>query len=70
LRTTVVFADGLERLFSVHSFPTVIVIDREGKTAFRSDGFSPDNFEQELTAAIRGELSHAASPTAAANSKP
>src|SRR5947207_509901 len=31
--TEVVFADGLDRLFSVNSFPTVIVIDRQGKLA-------------------------------------
>jgi thiol-disulfide isomerase/thioredoxin len=52
LRTTVVFADGLERLFSVNAFPTVIVIDRQGKIAYRSDGFDPDAFEQDLAAAV------------------
>ena len=51
--TAVVFADGLDRLFGVNSFPTVIVIDRDGKIAYRANGFSPDTFEQELTAAIR-----------------
>jgi len=56
LRTTVVFADGLDRLFSVNAFPTVIVIGRDGKTAFRSAGFAPENFEQDLAAAVRREL--------------
>src|SRR5215467_5276766 len=51
--TEVVFADGLDRLFSVNSFPTVIVIDREGKIAFRSNGFQPDTFERDLSAAVR-----------------
>jgi len=51
--TAVVFADGLDRLFGVDSFPTVVVIDREGKIAYRANGFSPDTFEQELTAAVR-----------------
>src|SRR5215472_352293 len=46
LTTEVVFADGLDRLYSVDSFPTVIVIDREGKIAFRSNGFQPDTFER------------------------
>jgi thiol-disulfide isomerase/thioredoxin len=55
-RTTVVFADGLERLFSVNAFPTVIVIDRQGKIAYRSDGFDPNTFEQELTAGVRRVL--------------
>jgi thiol-disulfide isomerase/thioredoxin len=54
--TAVVFADGLERLFAVHSFPTVLVIDREGKIAYRSEGFGPDTFEQELTSAVRRVL--------------
>jgi len=51
--TAVVFADGLDRLFGVNSFPTVVVIDRDGKIAYRANGFSPDTFEQELTAAVR-----------------
>ncbi len=53
LHTAVVFADGLDRLFGVNSFPTVVVIDRDGKIAYRANGFSPDAFEQELTAAVR-----------------
>jgi thiol-disulfide isomerase/thioredoxin len=61
-RTTVVFADGLERLFAVNSFPTVILIDRDGKTAFRSDGFEPVAFEQDLTAAVRRALGAANAP--------
>jgi thiol-disulfide isomerase/thioredoxin len=54
--TAVVFADGLDRLFAVSSFPTVVIIDRDGKIAYRSEGFSPDNFEQELAAAVRRAL--------------
>src|SRR5215467_5669766 len=57
--TEVVFADGLDRLFSVYSFPTVIVIDREGKIAFRSDGFQPDTFERDLSVAVRSALDKA-----------
>src|SRR5712691_9123922 len=34
--TAVVFADGLDRFFTVNSFPTVIVIDPAGKIAYRS----------------------------------
>jgi thiol-disulfide isomerase/thioredoxin/Tfp pilus assembly protein PilF len=56
MATEVVFADGLDRLFSVNSFPTVIVIDRQGKIAFRSDGFQPDTFERDLSAAVRRAL--------------
>jgi thiol-disulfide isomerase/thioredoxin len=54
--TAVVFADGLDRLFAVNSFPTVLVVDRDGKIAYRSEGFGPDTFEQELTAAVRRAL--------------
>jgi hypothetical protein len=56
LHGDVVFADGLDRLFPVDSFPTVIVIDRQGKIAYRSDGFDPDTFERGLTAAVRRTL--------------
>lgn len=56
LATEVVLADGLERLFSVDSFPTVIVIDRQGKIAFRSEGFQPDTFERDLSSALRNAL--------------
>jgi len=55
-RTEVVFADRLDRLFSVDSFPTVIVVGRDGKIAFRSDGFQPDTFEHDLSAAVRRAL--------------
>lgn len=56
IATEVVFADGLDRLFSVDSFPTVIVIDRRGKIAFRSDGFQPDTFEHDLSSALHRAL--------------
>jgi thiol-disulfide isomerase/thioredoxin len=52
LATTIVFADGLDRLFSVASYPTVIVVGRDGKIAYRTDGFAPDSFEHDLTVAL------------------
>jgi len=55
-RTPVVFADGLDRFLAVNSFPTVMVIDRAGKIAYRSDGFEPDTFEANLAAAVRRTL--------------
>ncbi len=63
-RTAVVFADGLDRFFAVNSFPTVLVLDRAGKIAYRSDGFDPDTFEPDLTAAVRRALAppNASSP--------
>jgi len=56
-RTTVVFADGLDRLLAVNSFPTVVVLDRTGKIAYRAEGFDPDEVETELTNAVRHALS-------------
>ena len=55
-RTTVVFADGLDRLLAVNSFPTVVVLDRTGKIAYRAEGFDPDDVETELSSAIRHAL--------------
>jgi thiol-disulfide isomerase/thioredoxin len=55
-RTTIVFADGLDRIFAVNSFPTVLVIDRGGKIVYRAEGYGEDTFEQALTGAIRQAL--------------
>jgi len=52
-RTTEVFADRLEDLFGVTSFPTVLILDASGKVAFRANGFDPETIETELNAAIR-----------------
>jgi thiol-disulfide isomerase/thioredoxin len=56
-RTTVVFADGLDRLLAVNSFPTVVVLDRTGKIAYRAEGFDPEEGETELSNAVRHALS-------------
>jgi thiol-disulfide isomerase/thioredoxin len=64
----VVFADGLDRFFTVNAFPTVMVIDRTGKIAYRSDGFQPDSFEPNLAAAVR--LALAPISTASPPAKP
>lgn len=55
-RTTVVFADGLEKLLNVNSFPTVVVLDRAGKIAYRAEGFDPDEVETELSNAVHEAL--------------
>jgi thiol-disulfide isomerase/thioredoxin len=55
-QTTVVFADGLDRLFGVNSFPTVLIIDRAGKIVYRAEGYGEDSFQQSLTAAIHQAL--------------
>jgi thiol-disulfide isomerase/thioredoxin len=62
-QTTVVFADGLDRLFAVNSFPTVVIIDRDGKIVYRAEGYGEESFQQSLTAAIHQALD----PTTATN---
>jgi len=52
-RSIEVFADGLEELFAVESFPTVLIVDRAGKVMFRANGFDPETIEQELGEAIQ-----------------
>jgi thiol-disulfide isomerase/thioredoxin len=56
---TVVFADGLDTLLSIDSLPTIIVLDRNGKIAYRSDGFDPDSFVESLQQAILTALNAA-----------
>jgi len=70
LRTPVVFADGLERFFTVNAFPTVIVIDRAGKIAYRTNGFDPDTFESNVAAAIRRVLAQPDAASAAGSPSP
>ena len=55
-KTTILFADGLDRLLAVYTFPTLIVLDRDGKIAYRGEGFDPDNVENNLSDAIRRTL--------------
>jgi thiol-disulfide isomerase/thioredoxin len=51
-RTTVVFADGLDRLLAVTAFPTIVVLDRAGRVAYRANGFDQSNVESEITSAV------------------
>jgi thiol-disulfide isomerase/thioredoxin len=55
-KATVLFADNLESYFSVSSFPTTIILGRDGKIAFRSDGFDPDTVDKTLGDAIESAL--------------
>jgi thiol-disulfide isomerase/thioredoxin len=55
-----VFADGLEELFGVESFPTMLILDRSGKVVFRANGFDPESIEQELGDAVRQAMGLAA----------
>jgi thiol-disulfide isomerase/thioredoxin len=47
-----VFADGVGQAFKVESIPTVLVLDKTGKIAYRTQGFAPDGFADLAAAAI------------------
>ena len=66
-KTSALFADGLDRLLRVDSFPTTVVLDRSGKIAFRVDGFDPEGFEKSLSDAIEraAQPANNGSPSAA-----
>jgi cytochrome c biogenesis protein CcmG, thiol:disulfide interchange protein DsbE len=51
-RTTVLFADGLDVLLGVNSFPTTVILDRSGKIAYRAEGFDPDGVDGTVVDAI------------------
>jgi thiol-disulfide isomerase/thioredoxin len=49
---TLLFADGVNKAFHVESIPTVLVLDKSGKIAYRTQGFAPDGFTDLASAAI------------------
>ncbi len=49
---TLVFADGVNQAFHVESIPTIVVLDKSGKIAYRTQGFAPDGFTDLAAAAI------------------
>jgi thiol-disulfide isomerase/thioredoxin len=51
----VVFADGLNDFMGVTTLPTVLILDRNGKIVYRTNGLGT-NFSESLTAAIRAAL--------------
>jgi thiol-disulfide isomerase/thioredoxin len=55
-KSSVVFADGLDRLLGVDSFPTTLVLDRAGKIAYRAEGVDMDSPEASLVEAIEKTL--------------
>jgi thiol-disulfide isomerase/thioredoxin len=53
---TVVFADGLERLLNINSFPTIVIIDRSGKIIYRAEGYDEEDSQKSLVSAIHQAL--------------
>jgi thiol-disulfide isomerase/thioredoxin len=66
----VVFADGLDHLLAVNDLPTVVIIDRRGKVAYRAEGFREEGFERDLMAAARRALETPATIPPVATSAP
>jgi thiol-disulfide isomerase/thioredoxin len=57
-RTPGIFADGLDELLHVNSFPTTLILSRTGKIAYRAEGFDPEGRDQTLIDAIEGAIIH------------
>jgi len=55
-KTSVLFADGLDLLLGVNSFPTTLVLDRTGKIAYRGEGVDMENPEASLVEAIEEDV--------------
>jgi thiol-disulfide isomerase/thioredoxin len=49
---SLVFADGVNQAFHVESIPTILVLDKAGKIAYRTQGFAPEGFADLAGAAI------------------
>jgi thiol-disulfide isomerase/thioredoxin len=47
-----IFADGVNQAFHVESIPTILVLDKAGKTTYRTQGYAPDGFADLAAAAI------------------
>ncbi|HEY4906364.1 MAG TPA: thioredoxin domain-containing protein [Candidatus Acidoferrum sp.] len=56
---TVVFADGLDRLLSINSFPTIVILDRSGKIVYRAEGYDEEGSQKSLISAIHQALGQA-----------
>jgi thiol-disulfide isomerase/thioredoxin len=49
---TLLFADGVNEAFQVKSIPTILVLDKSGKIAYREQGYAPDGFADQAAGAI------------------
>jgi len=52
----VYYEDGLARLLNVMNIPATILFDKTGDLASRMDGFSPDDFLEQMTSRIQNML--------------
>jgi predicted DsbA family dithiol-disulfide isomerase len=61
----VVYAQGLDQLLGVRALPTVVILDPEGRVAFRQMGLDPESFSATLEKKVRELLTESASPAPA-----
>jgi thiol-disulfide isomerase/thioredoxin len=59
----VAYSDGLKEYFGVDAFPTVIILDRNGTTVFRVEGFPEQGYVDALTAAIHSAAAAPRNPS-------
>jgi thiol-disulfide isomerase/thioredoxin len=55
-RGPVYFEDGLSRALKIATIPTTLIVDRQGRTFARMNGYDPDTFVDALTKQIREAL--------------
>jgi thiol-disulfide isomerase/thioredoxin len=55
--TQVVYSQGLERLLTVQSLPTLMIFDRNGRVVFRQEGLDYERFVDTLDKKLRETLS-------------
>jgi thiol-disulfide isomerase/thioredoxin len=53
-----IFADGLDDLLRVIALPTVIILDHNGRIAYRANGYQSEDFQGRLTTAVEKTLRH------------
>jgi len=63
--TPVVYAQGLDQLLGVRALPTVLILDPEGRVAFRQTGLDPTSFAQTVEKKVREALAQSSSPAPA-----
>jgi thiol-disulfide isomerase/thioredoxin len=49
---TLVFDDGVSKAFHIETMPTVLLLDKAGKIAYRTQGFAPEGFADLAAGAI------------------
>ena len=61
--TPVVYAQGLDWLLGVHSLPTLVIFDRNGRVVFRLEGFSASRFVGIVERKVRETVDQSAAGT-------